>query len=205
MDIGGGSGLTSFYAAALGAKRVDLIEPLGDGSGNVEISNFKKFKECLGNISKNVELHNSKYQNYKSTEKYDIIIMHNSINHLDEPACINLLRDQKSYSIYKNLFQSMYDYLKNNGIIIIADCTNNNFFNKVGIKSPLTSDIEWKKHQKPETWIKILHEVGFSESKFVWTSQKQLRSIGKILFSNRIAAYFLLSHFIIHSKKIFLK
>ncbi len=47
LDIGGGHGLLSFCAAADGASRVDLLEPLDAGSGTVSLKKFEILKNKL--------------------------------------------------------------------------------------------------------------------------------------------------------------
>jgi len=54
LDIGGGAGLTSFYAAAAGSNKVDLIEPYGDGSDSLSIKKFNIIKNNLKSISNKV-------------------------------------------------------------------------------------------------------------------------------------------------------
>ena len=56
--------------------------------------------------------------------------------------------------------------------------------------------IEWSKHQSPYTWTKLISEVGFKTRSLNWTTPNGLGVIaGKILLSNPLVAYFLLSHF----------
>ncbi len=201
LDIGGGIGLTSFYAAINGAAMVDLVEPLEAGSGNVNLNKYYTLRQFLPEASRKIQLHRKIFQEFTPPIKYDIVILHNSINHLDENACINLLKDTKSYGIYKSLIKKIYDLMNNYGTVIIADCSNKNFFYKIGLKSPLVKEIEWEKHHTPETWISIFKEVGFQDLRLIWTSPKQLRMIGSIFLSNKFIAYFLFSHFIIHFRK----
>lgn len=203
LDIGGGIGLTSFYAASCNATQVDLLEPLSDGSGNVTIEKFIKMKNGLPELSKKINHINSTFQNFETNKvKYDVIVLHNSINHLNEEACINLLEQESAMKEYVGYFEKLSQLLNKGGRIIIADCSNLNFYNFIGLTNPLARSIEWHKHQKPETWAAILAQTGFSSSTIKWSSFKQLRFLGKILFSNKIASYFLTSHFIIHSKKL---
>ena len=91
LDIGGGYGLLSLYASACGAKMVKCLEPEGDGSTGFISTSFKQLKNELNFMD--VEMISETLQNYESEEKYDIIFLNNSINHLDEEACINLLTD----------------------------------------------------------------------------------------------------------------
>ncbi len=114
LDIGGGIGLISFFAAASGASQVVLLEPESSGSGSNEM---KKFTKMIDNFSfsHNIQLLNTTFQEFNGQDmKFDIIVSHNSINHLDENACINLLSSAKSKDDYLNLFKKMYNILNSN-------------------------------------------------------------------------------------------
>lgn len=52
IDIGGGNGLFSFYAALNGAKKVVVMEPEFDGSTSGVIKKFHEIKALLGNPKK---------------------------------------------------------------------------------------------------------------------------------------------------------
>jgi hypothetical protein len=136
------------------------------------------------------------FQDYQpGPDKYDVILLHNSINHLDEGACIRLRQDPAARDIYKALFRKMYDMMNAPGWLIIADCTRYNFFNCLGMKSPLMPTIEWHKHQRPKLWARLLEEVGFTDPRVAWTSINRLGAPGRLFLGNRLAAFFLLSHF----------
>src|SRR5688500_11790034 len=81
LDVGGGRGLLTFYAAIQGAKKAVCLEPEQDGSSNGMIKGYydlrKQFPEALP-----VELQSLTLQDYlqqAAAEMYDVIIMHNSI------------------------------------------------------------------------------------------------------------------------------
>lgn len=202
LDIGGGIGLISFYASASGASRVILLEPESDGSGSNEMEKYFRMQECLP-FSEKIQLVKNKFQDFDASDmKFDIIVSHNSVNHLDENACINILSNYEAKNAYIKLFRKMYDISNPMADIIIADCSSKNFFGNIAINTPLARNVEWKKHQKPKLWMDMLMEVGYRNPKIEWTSYKQLRGLGKILFGNRMAAYYLTSHFKIHARKI---
>ena len=73
LDIGGGNGVHSFYAAASGAKDVLVIEPENDGSTAGVLAQFDVWKKELGNP--NVRLLKGFFQDYEhSGEPFDLII-----------------------------------------------------------------------------------------------------------------------------------
>lgn len=95
LDIGGGNGIHSFYAAASGAREVLIIEPEDDGSTAGVLAQLDAWKKELG--AQNVQLVKGLFQEYEHTgEAFDLIIIQDAINHLDEEACVKLHDDEKS-------------------------------------------------------------------------------------------------------------
>ena len=197
LDVGGGKGLLTFYAATKGAKSVICLEPECDGSS---MGMNKEFNDIKFNISSTmpVELLPVTLQDYMTTvnkNEFDIIVMHNSINHLNEDACINLLKNKKCYQIYHEIFSKVYDIMKGGGQLIIADCSNRNLLNDMGIKNFLVPTIEWQKHQMPKTWISLLKEIGFKKPQLEWKSPNSFGRMGKVLMSNSFVSYITTSNF----------
>ena len=140
-------------------------------------------------------------QDYFTQTRFDVVIMHNSINHLNEEACITLKKNTESLNLYKELFDKLYFLMKENGVLLISDCSNINFYSSIGLKNPIDPNIEWHKHQTPKVWITLLNQVGFKWISTQWTSPNFLRGLGRIIFGNRIMSYFMTSDFLIKMKK----
>ena len=152
---------------------------------------------------KNVTLIQGTFQDYPTTvDKFDIIISHNSINHLDEIACINLLKDDYSKAKYREIFKKLSDAAKQNAELIICDCSRYNFFASMKIRNPFSPTIEWHKHQTPETWSKMLEEAGFAVSGIRWKNNDKGIYMNKIFAVSKVKSFFLHSHFCIHATKI---
>lgn len=202
LDIGAGNGIFSFYAAIMNAKKVICLEPLIEGSKNNMENKFKKVRSHLKLINK-VLLYKITLQDYIPNKlKFDIIILHHSINHLNEKACIKLKKDKDAQLKYQKIFNKLYELCSDNAQLIICDCSSDNIFPLLRIKNPFARNIEWHKHQSPHTWISLLHQSGFNNPKINWSSFNQLGLIGKILLRNRIASFLLNSHFRITMQKI---
>jgi len=199
LDVGGGDGLFSFYAAIMGAKKVICLEPECEGSSEGTREKFLKLRTDLG--LDNVKLIPETIQEYDSHgEVFDIILMHNSINHFNEEACINLITDPSAKNLYLDIISKLYDLTACEGDTIICDCSNKNFYDFLGMKNIFIPSIEWYKHQPPEAWVSLFEEAGFTDPEIRWTTLYPLRGFGK-LFANKYAAYFLTSHFCIRMKK----
>ena len=194
LDIGGGSGLHSFYVACMGAKAVVCLEPETEGSRSGMGEKFGKLGEILG--LNQVRFEPVTFQAFESAgERFDVILLHNSINHLDEPACINLLNSEASRAIYLNIFSKLSSLASDGAKLIVCDCSRYNLFTLLRIKNPFAPTIEWHKHQAPEIWVDLLSQVGFTNPRVRWTAFNTLRAPGRVLLGNKLLSYFLRSHF----------
>ncbi len=194
LDIGGGFGLYSFYAACRGAGKVVCLEPEADGSSSGATDKFHRLERLLG--YDNVELRPVALQALElEGETFDVILLHHSINHLDETACINLLEESKSRAVYEEICSTIYSLSNRAAKLIVCDCSRYNFFALLGIRNPFAPTIEWHKHQAPEVWASLLGEAGFVNPGIRWSSFGELRNWGRVLIGNRMMAYLLTSHF----------
>ena len=201
LDIGSGYGICSFYAACIGADEVICLEPELAGSSQGVIEKFNKLKLGL-KIGDKIKLESTTMQNFDyKGKKFDIILLNNSINHLNEESCINLKHDRHAMEIYMKIFCKLSNLASIETKLIITDCSRYNFFALLNLKNPFAPSIEWHKHQSPKHWAKLLSNVGFCNPKIRWTSFNQLRSIGRLLFGNKFASYFFHSHFCLIMEK----
>lgn len=196
LDIRGGSGLYSFFPACSGAERVICLEPELEGSRK---GTFDKFKLLSTSLSLgNIDLLPVRFQEFDAgNQTFDIILLHNSINHLDEEACIKLQYDNDSRNRYGLILQKLSKIAAPGAKLIIADCSRYNFFASLGIKNPFAPTIEWHKHQSPEFWSNMLSNYGFINPNIRWMSFIGLEKIGRLLFGNRFASFFTTSHFLL--------
>ena len=201
LDIGGGYGLQSFYAGCKGAGEVICLEPGSDGSSDLVIEKFHRLQNRLG--IDQIRLQTGIFQEFDNGNKlFDIVLSHNSINHLDESACITLHENKDSQKIYATIAAKINSMMKPGGIFIVCDCSNRNLFADLGIKNPFAPMITWHLHHPPEIWIDLLKNEGFSNPELVWTSFGEFRSIGKWLLGNKPISYFLNSHFCLRMIKM---
>ena len=195
LDIGGGSGLHSFYAACMGAKEVVCLEPETEGSRSGMGAKFRKLGGILG--YDHVWFEPVTFQTFDPTGKqFDIILLHNSINHLDETACINLLSDEASTAIYMDICSKLSSLASGGAKLIVCDCSRYNFFALLRVRNPFAPTIEWHKHQAPKIWVNLLGQVGFVNPRVRWTSFNTLRWPGRALLGNKLLSYFLRSDFL---------
>jgi hypothetical protein len=195
IDIGGGNGLFGFYAALNGASQVVVMEHEFDGSNSGMISGFNQISKILNN-PKNISHTSKVLEEYDlKNNKFDIILMHNSINHIDEQACIKLCEDKDAQLVYFNFFAKLQEISNPKCTLIICDCARANFFADLKLKNPFASSIEWEKHQNPDFWAKLLEKNNYKNPKIEWTYPNFLGNIGNLFFRNKFMAYLTISHF----------
>ncbi len=200
LDIGGGYGKYSFYAACCGASEVVCIEPESAGSTAGTAAMFDSIKSVLG--VNNIIFKTLTIQEFQPPEKkFDIFLLHNSINHFDETACMLLPYHLESRENYLRIFQKIAKMSSYRAVIIVCDCSCQNIYALLKIPNPFDPSIEWHKHQSPKVWIDLLSQVGFVESDLKWNYYSRYLPKGKPLVFSALVAYLFSSHF--HFKMIY--
>ena len=201
LDIGGGYGIHSFYAACIGAEEVICLEPAIEGSSEFAIEKFLTIQNHLG--MDQVSLKTITFQEFDPAGKlFDLILSHNSINHLDESACTTLLENENSKKKYEEIASKLRSISADGGLIIVCDCSSRNFFADFGIKNPFAPTITWKLHHPPEVWIDIFKKSGFTNPNIEWATFGEFRKIGKLILGYRPLSYFLNSHYCFRMTKL---
>lgn len=193
LDVGAGRGAFSFYAGCAGAAKVVSLEPEVEGSRAGAREAFLRTRSALG--LDQVRLVSQRLQDYEPGGAFDIILLHASINHLDEGACIRLQLDGAARRVYRELFQRLAAMAVPHARLIVVDASRRNLFAEIGLKNPFVPSIEWHKHQPPSVWASLLTESGFGGAAIRWNSFNTLRTFGRLTLGNRLAAYCLTSTF----------
>ena len=81
--------------------------------------------------------------------------------------------------------------------MIAADAARRNLFGDLGIPHPIARSLEWEKHQSPKLWASLLEQAGFESPQIRWTAFNTLRRPGQLSLGNRVAAYLLMSGFVL--------
>ena len=194
LDIGSGSGLFSLYASFIGAKPVIALEPELEGSKKGVSRKFNHISDYLG--LEDIILQRVSFQEFYPEDKtFDIILLHKSINHLNEEACINFQTNQDARDTYRSIFRKLSELANPGCRLIITDCSRYNFFALIRVQNPFAPSIEWHKHQSPKYWAKMLQDFGFRNPKIRWRAPNTLREFGKFFLGNKFASYFISSYF----------
>lgn len=201
LDIGGGNGLFGFYAALRGARRVIVMEPESDGSSAGVIRGFQALKRLLGDPDNIVHTPTLLGDYDRANGCADVILMHNSINHIDERACIELADDEAARRTYLDFFALLDEVSAPDGDLIVCDCARRNLFGDLGLTNPFARTIEWEKHQSPRLWSEVLERRGFRHASLTWTSPNAFGELGRPL-RNALGSYLTLSHFCLKMKHV---
>lgn len=201
LEVGCGNGAFLIWCWAHGAKRCVGIEPEADGSKSGASNTFENAIQHLG-CSHGVQLLRIRLEELCTNEvgSFDVVLLFNVINHLNENACERLKDDHAAREVYVNAFRNLGRLVRRHGKIIIADCARNNLFPDLGLRNPFAPNIEWSKHQNPDVWKAILRAAGFIPGASRWYQLYPLRHLG-FLFSNRLVAYLTYSHFVLEFSK----
>jgi SAM-dependent methyltransferase len=178
LEIGCGKGLMCLWAKIHGARNVVGLEPMTVGYyDSADTPNeFASMAKDAG--LDNVVMVNETVQDYRTDMKFDIVLSLASINHIDEPSCIELRRSPAAYGSYVNTFRKLRDMMSDNGTMFIFDASNHSLLSDLRMKNPFNPHIEWFKHQAPETWAKLLGECGFTGPKISWLAEPILTHAG---------------------------
>jgi hypothetical protein len=200
LDVGGGIGTCSFLAVLGGAAEVLCLDPEGDGSNAGSISKFQELARRLDITNARIEV-NTVQALRTAPRSFDVIILHNSINHVDEQACIDFEESEAARAKYRVVFEKLADIATGGADLVIADCTSSNIFPMLGLKHPISKSIEWEKHQRPEVWARELEKVGFENPTIRWTAYSRLGALGWALTANRWGAFLLTGHFMLRMRR----
>ena len=200
LDIGAGTGLLSLYAACNGAERVVALEPEAAGSRQDMRTVFHATAAELGCTQ--VEMLPLTFQEYEPAgQQFDVVMVHQAINHLDEEACIRLHVDEAARDTFRRLLAKLAGMCADGAKVILVDVSRYNFFGQLGLRCPFAKTIEWRKHQPPKVWSRLLSDAGFRRRRVHWFAFNRLGRLGRILLGNAIAAYFLGTNFCLVADK----
>lgn len=196
LEIGSGGGLMCLYAAVMNAESVVGLEPNSDGSTGQKEMAFGLIKEVLD--LQQITILPIEFQKFDDKESdYSTCVLHNTVNHLNEKAYMNLHNSSDSINIYKDLFNKIHTLLKPGGHLLIADASPNNFYPLLRLRNPFGTNMDWHLHQPPSILVNLLSDVGFGNPKIKWLGPNRFRFFNRLL-SNKVASFFWTSHYFIH-------
>lgn len=176
LEIGCGKGMLCLWAALHGARDAVGLEPLAEGCYD-----SSECHKAFQSMAEQLNLPQARIlpvtvQDFDSPKNYfDVVLSVASINHLDEKSCVALGESSAAVHEYQNIFRNIAAMMKPGGKLIIMDAARHNLFGDLGMRNPMSPNIEWFKHQQPAYWTRLLRECGFGHPDIRWASGKLLR------------------------------
>jgi 2-polyprenyl-3-methyl-5-hydroxy-6-metoxy-1,4-benzoquinol methylase len=168
LDVGAGRGSFAIWAALSGAAFVLGLEPQAAGSTGGALDVFQRLVSEL-QLEDKVIASAAMLEQLESSQRFDVVTMYNVINHLDEEAVIHLHESEAARSAYVKLLVNLRGHLSAEARVIVADSSPENVWGRLGVTTPLTRPMEWRKHQRPEAWTALFAEAGFRLQDLRWS------------------------------------
>lgn len=198
LDVGCGTGAFPIWAGLHGARRALGIEPETDGSTAGTYAQFRESIATLG-LGAVVEAQRKYLSDLTPADgPFDVAILYQVINHLDEAATIDLHKNPASMARFVAVLSHLRSLMADGGDLIVADCDRRNFWNDLGLRNPLMPTIEWEKHQPPHVWSEAFSKSGFQLTQTTWSP---MHPLGRIT-ENWPVHYFTISHFCMRLKAV---
>jgi len=193
LDVGCGRGAWSMWAVLHEASKVVGIEPGADGSSQGCLDALRRSIAILG-IENRLEARGDYLHELPRPDvPYDVVMMHNVINHLDEEAVVVLHQSRQARKKYVTHLQDLRSRMRAGSWVIVADCARDNLWARLGLTSPFVPSIEWNKHQNPDTWVRIFSEAGFRPADLRWSPLQPFPRAT----ANWLVQYITCSHFVL--------
>lgn len=198
LDVGCGTGAFALWAGLNGAKRALGIEPETDGSTAGTFSHFQESIAALG-LGAVVEAQRKYLSELTPADgPFDVAVMYQMINHLDEAATVDLHRNPESVARFVVALTHLRSLMTDGGDVIVVDCDRRNFWHDIGLRNPLMPTIEWEKHQPPHVWANAFSKSGFKLTQTTWSPMYPLGRVTE----NWPVHYFTISHFCMRLKAV---
>jgi SAM-dependent methyltransferase len=199
LEIGAGSGTLCFWAGFHGAQEVVGLEPDIAGSTHGDVQLFETMIDQTG--LNTVKLCKKTIQEYRApVEQFDVVVSHNSMEHLDESVVSRLRSDASARQVYAQILQGVARSMKPGAQFIICNQSMTNFWPMVGRRNPFSPTVDWPLHPTPRTWKRLLLANGFRDVEVDWPVRYRARRLGP-LAANAVFAFFTDSMFRITARR----
>jgi len=185
LDIGGGMGLASFWAACMGACTVLCLEPGADGSNTLSNDAGVTASHTLSKRVKFSRMTLQELLHDPPAEKFDIVMSIASLNHIDEINCMQL-HTNGGWRAYRGYIRGVRGLMNKGGTFVVMDCCRFNLLEWLQISNPLRRSIESHKHWQPSMWARLMAQEDFDLLEVRYLSLNSFGRIGGCLMNNRL-------------------
>lgn len=191
LDIGAGAGDFAEHAVDQGANRVVCLEPDAAGSGGWELTELQERADTHPEI----EIREVFFQAFDTDEEFDVILLHNVINHLNEEQIRYVHTDKAAWNTFQGYVEKVRDYTRDGGDVVVADSARTSLWSRIGVERFPLGSVEFAIHQDPSCWTHMFESAGFERVRFDWTPVLEKGDLVERLTRNRLAAELRASHF----------
>jgi hypothetical protein len=202
LEIGAGEGVLGLWLLSRGARSVTQLEPESDGAAEGVAARSRALFEPLHLEPGRWVWKPEPFQSFAPDRRYRLVLSQNSINHLDEDACVHLLEHPEARERYRKIFVKIHDALEPGGKLVVGDCARTNYGALLlGGHTPFAPGIEWHKHHEPETWAQLMEEAGLVlEEIRWWLPYYRVRALHPLL-RWRPASCMVMSYFVLRARR----
>jgi SAM-dependent methyltransferase len=202
LDVGGGTGIGSFWAVMVGGAASALVlEPSMDGSPTDVHDKFHEMAAAAGTGDR-VQMQPIVLEDLDpALGTFDVVLLHQSINHIGEAYVADLPYSLAGQQHYHAFFDVLAERTAPGGTLIVMDSSNRNLFGDFGRRSPLLPTVDFRMHQPPEQWSGMLAHHGFTEERITWLTRREAGVLGTTVLRNKLAAYLTTSFFVLQMRR----
>jgi SAM-dependent methyltransferase len=200
LEIGAGEGLMSLWLLDSGASQVVSLEPEGAGATDGVGRQAAEHRAALDIAPGRWDYRAETLQAFADPGPFELILSHQSINHLDEEACTRIGDSAEARRRYHEIFTKIRGLLAPGGRFVVFDVGRANAWGALGLECPWARHIEWFKHQEPETWCALLGAAGLEADSRWFLPYYNTRWLDPIL-RRRVVARCLSSSFVIGARR----
>jgi len=132
---------------------------------------------------------------------FDIIVMHNTINHIGEDILEDILFNNDAYIDCGIRVKTLLDRLSSGVILIVSNCGSRNFFGQIGLKRLFAPSIDSYLHCESGVWQQMIEDLGFSSIKTQWTARREFGFLERFFLSINYVLIFLTVILLVFIKK----
>lgn len=191
LDVGAGGGQLSEYFLRRDAGEVVALEPEDAGSDYAG-ADFDELQK-RGTEYDSLKAVSTTFQGFDPDTSYDLVVLHNVINHLNESSVRSLHKNQAARETFRGIIEDLAKSVTRGGQLIICDSGRSGLWRHVPIS--LFDNIEWNKHQDPDVWVGLFTEYGFEREVCEWTPIFGHGGVVRRLTGNKLAAFVRTAHF----------
>jgi cyclopropane fatty-acyl-phospholipid synthase-like methyltransferase len=197
LDVGCGRGAFVLWAAINGAELALGVEPEAAGGQTGSLGALERSIRSLGLT--NAVARSSRLEDLTpdADGRFDVIVLFNTINHLDEAAVCRLHESAAAQERYASLLTRLWDLTSGQGVVIVADSGSKNLWRTLGRRPRFVRSLEWEKHQQPGVWSAVFSRLGFEIMDLRWSPVYPT----PWLTGNRVGQWALWSHFVLRFVK----